>query len=198
LTQQRHRRWELNHLHTACVSQKVLVTGLVVLNCQIGAAYKPDAKGKGAHSVPYISHACLERLKNNGFRVQEPSADAKVTSQHYRVLHFTEEKRFLNEEDNQCRSQSFKALSLLGDKTVFFDKHTCVVKITMGECGNVRQSWSRPLRSCLWPLLPAFHECLFEERLKVFVRATNPKPEKVNVFYCHSKLVWTNLIGHTT
>ncbi len=58
------------------VSQKVLVTGLVVLNCQIGAGHEPDAKGKGGQCCLHLT--CLGEAQKQ--RIQSPGTECRRES----------------------------------------------------------------------------------------------------------------------
>ena len=123
-------------------AKKTITTGLACLNCQIGSGYKETTAD--LQTRVYFSHVSLDEFKKQGLRFVEPDSDAKVTTLHSKVYHFTEEERLLSPQARRALSQPFKRLSLIGDSTAFFQEHPCVEKVSISERGKVIETWTRP------------------------------------------------------
>ena len=143
--------------------KKALKTGLTVFNAKVGSGYQSNA----AQDVVHFTHICVERLKQRGFRIIEPSADVKVSSLHSKIFHVLEEERFCSAEAKNSRSQPFKVLSLQADKTAYFKDNACVSKITVGQRGEVRETWSNP---------PQGKNVMIEEDLNVLMEDKDDSP----------------------
>ena len=109
--------------------------------------------------------------------------------QSYDVVHML----WLNESDLRWIAVMFvaRAMEIWLETAIGAIRRTVVLNICQGRC-----CWPRDRQ---WTIRVAMSERCFDVANQTIITWSSlMAPIAVCVFYCHSKLVWTNLVGHAT